>query len=66
MTGAHQAQITELRSQHQRDILEAVEEERQRHEQLENGIRAAYALDREGAIEKERTAIRERYVIADI
>lgn len=60
MNGSHQAQITELRSQYQRDLQQAIEEERQRHEQLENGIRAAYALDREAAIEKERNAIRER------
>lgn len=61
MTGTHQNQIAELRRQHQRDILQAVEEERAKHEQLESGIRETYALDREATIEKERKAIRERF-----
>lgn len=61
MTSTHQNQIAELRRQQQRDILQAVEEERAKHEQLESGIRETYALDREVAIEKERKAIRERF-----
>lgn len=61
MTATHQTQLADLRRQHQHDLLQAVEEERHKHEQLESGIRAAYALDREGAIEKERNAIRERF-----
>lgn len=60
MTAAHHSQTTELRRQQQHDLLQAVEEERHKHEQLESGIREAYALDREAAIEKERNAIRER------
>lgn len=61
MTSSHQTQLADLRRQQQRDLLQAIEEERHKHEQLENGIRESYATDREAAIEKERNAIRERY-----
>lgn len=60
MTCNHQKEITELKRQHQQDILDAVEKARQKHEIMEMGIRDTYAQDREAAIEKERSAIRER------
>lgn len=60
MTCNHQKEITELKRQHQQDILDAVEKTRQKHEIMEMGIRDTYACDREAAIEKERSAIRER------
>lgn len=61
MTCNHQKEITELKRQHQQDLLDAVEEARQKHEIMEMTIRDTYAQDREVAIEKERNAIRERY-----
>lgn len=61
ITCNHQKEITELKRQHQEEILNAVEEARQKHESLEMSIRETYAKDREVAIEKERNAIRERY-----
>lgn len=60
ITCNHQKEITELKRQHQEEILNAVEEARQKHESLEMSIRETYARDREVAIEKERNAIRER------
>lgn len=60
MTAAHQKEIAELKRLHQQDLLDAVEEVRLKHEQLECGIRESYAQDRETSIEKERNAIRER------
>lgn len=60
MTCSHQKEINELKRQHQQDLLNAVAEERQKHEVIEMGIRESYSHDREVAIEKERNAIRER------
>lgn len=60
MTCNHQREITELKRNHQQQILDAVDELRQKHEVLETGMRDTYAQDREAAIEKERNAIRER------
>lgn len=60
ITCNHQKEITELKRQHQEEILNAVEEARLKHESLEMGIRETYAKDREVAIEKERNAIRDR------
>lgn len=62
MTCTHQKEITELKRQHHQDLLDAVEAARRQHESLEMGIRDSYAQDREVSIEKERNAIRERYV----
>lgn len=62
MTSDHQKEITELKRKHQQDILDAVEEARQKHESIEMSIRDSYAQDREVAIEKERNAIRERFI----
>lgn len=62
MTSNHQQEITELKRQHHQDLLDAVEAARRQHENLEMGIRDSYAQDREVSIEKERNAIRERYV----
>lgn len=62
MTCNHQKEITDLKRQHQQDLLDAVEEARQKHEIVEMAIRDTYAKDREAAIEKERNAIRERYI----
>ncbi|XP_055313157.1 centrosomal protein of 131 kDa isoform X2 [Sitodiplosis mosellana] len=61
ITCNHQKEITELKRQHQEEILNAIEEARQKHESLEMGIRETYAKDREVAIEKERNAIRDRF-----
>ncbi|XP_031626285.1 centrosomal protein of 131 kDa isoform X2 [Contarinia nasturtii] len=61
ITCNHQKEMTELKRQHQEEILNAVEEARQKHESLEMGIRETYAKDREVAIEKERNAIRDRF-----
>lgn len=61
MTSNHQKEITELKCQHQQELLNAVEEARHKHESVEMNIRENYAQDRENAIERERNAIRERY-----
>ncbi|GAB0097121.1 Centrosomal protein of 131 kDa [Sergentomyia squamirostris] len=61
LTQSHQEEIGEMRRQHQQEILAAIEETRQKHELVEKAIRESYAEDREAVIEKERTAIRERY-----
>ena len=61
MTCNHQREVTELKRKYQQDLLDAVEESRLKHEQMEMSIRDSYAQDREVAIEKERNAIRERY-----
>lgn len=60
MTCNHQKEINELKRHHQQELLNAVTDERQKHEMLEMGIRESYSQDREVAIEKERNAIRER------
>lgn len=60
MTCNHQREMTELKRHHQQELLDAVEEARQKHELMEMTIRDSYAQDREAAIEKERNAIRER------
>lgn len=62
MTSNHQKEIAELKRQHQQDIQDTIEEGRQKYESMEKSIRDSYAQDREGAIDKERTAIRERYI----
>lgn len=56
----HQREVTDLKRSHQMQLLDALEEARLKHEQIENGIRESCALDREAIIEKERNAIRER------
>lgn len=60
MTSNHQMEITELKRNLQQELLNAVAEERHKHEVIEMGIRESYSHDREVAIEKERNAIRER------
>lgn len=60
ITCNHQKEITELKRQHQQEILDAVDEARHKHESSEMNMRENYAQDREVAIEKERNAIRER------
>lgn len=60
ITCNHQKEITEMKRQHQQEILDAVDEARQKHESSEMSMRDNYAQDREVAIEKERNAIRER------
>lgn len=61
MTSNHQTEINDLKCQHQQDILETIDETRRKYELIEKAIRDSYAKDREGAIEKERNAIRERF-----
>ncbi|XP_034478866.1 centrosomal protein of 131 kDa isoform X2 [Drosophila innubila] len=56
----HQREVTDLKRTHQMQLLDALEEARLKHEQIENGIRESCAQDREAIIEKERNAIRER------
>ncbi|ALC42444.1 dila [Drosophila busckii] len=56
----HQREITELKRTHQMQLLDALEEARLKHEQIEASIRESCAQDRESIIEKERHAIRER------
>ncbi|KAL7736764.1 hypothetical protein ACLKA6_015615 [Drosophila palustris] len=56
----HQREVTDLKRAHQMQLLDALEEARLKHEQIENGIRESCAQDREAIIEKERNAIRER------
>lgn len=63
MTSNHQKEITELKRQHQQELLDAVDEARHKHESVEMNIRENYAQDREHAIERERNAIRERYAV---
>lgn len=60
MSCEHQKEIMELKRTHQQELLDAVDEVRQKHESLERSVRASHAQDREAAIEKERNAIRER------
>ncbi|XP_001360940.2 centrosomal protein of 131 kDa [Drosophila pseudoobscura] len=57
----HQREVTELKRSHQMQLLDALEEARLKHEQIETGIRESCTQDRESIIEKERTAIRERF-----
>ncbi|XP_017045402.1 centrosomal protein of 131 kDa [Drosophila ficusphila] len=57
----HQREVTELKRAHQMQLLDALEEARTKHEQIETGIRESCAQDREAVIEKERAAIRERF-----
>ncbi|XP_075167994.1 centrosomal protein dilatory [Haematobia irritans] len=57
----HQQQITELKRAHQQQLLDALEDARLKHEQIENSIRESCAQDREAIISKERNAIRERF-----
>ncbi|TMW52960.1 hypothetical protein DOY81_001993 [Sarcophaga bullata] len=57
----HQNEITELKRNHQQQLLNALEEARIKHEQIENSIRESCAQDRESIISKERNAIRERF-----
>ncbi|XP_023296263.2 centrosomal protein of 131 kDa isoform X1 [Lucilia cuprina] len=57
----HQKEITELKRAHQQQLLDALEEERLKHEQIEKTIRESCAQDRESIISKERNAIRERF-----
>uniref|UniRef100_A0A0A1XT81 5-azacytidine-induced protein 1 n=1 Tax=Zeugodacus cucurbitae TaxID=28588 RepID=A0A0A1XT81_ZEUCU len=61
MTCNHQRVTTELKQAHQQQLLDALEEARLKHEQIENSIRESCAQDRESIIEKERLAIRERF-----
>lgn len=63
MSSNHQKELIELKRQHQQDILQAIEQTRQKHEAIEMGIRTSYSQDREIAIEKERNAIRIRFDI---
>lgn len=58
----HQQEMSELKRQHQESLTFALDEARMKHEQVENDIRKSCAEDRESVIEKERKAIRERYV----
>lgn len=60
MSCNHQKEITELKRAHQLQLLDALEESRLKHEQIENSIRESCAQDRESIISKERIAIRER------
>lgn len=57
MSSEHQKVIMELKRTHQQEILDAVDECRQKHEDLNRNLRASYAQDREASIEKERNAI---------
>lgn len=56
----HQREVTELKRAHQQQLLDALDEARLKHEQIENSIRESCAQDRESIISKERNAIRER------
>jgi 5-azacytidine-induced protein 1 len=60
MTTEHKREITEIRAAHKQELQDAVDAAKQRFEQQEKMIRDSYAHDREGAIEKERLAIKER------
>uniref|UniRef100_A0A1A9UD99 5-azacytidine-induced protein 1 n=1 Tax=Glossina austeni TaxID=7395 RepID=A0A1A9UD99_GLOAU len=61
MSICHQKDLTELKSQHQQQLLTASEEARVKHEQIENSIRESCTQDRESVIAKERTVLRERF-----
>uniref|UniRef100_A0A1A9WWU9 Centrosomal protein of 131 kDa n=1 Tax=Glossina brevipalpis TaxID=37001 RepID=A0A1A9WWU9_9MUSC len=61
MSTSHLKELTELKSQHQQHLLDALEEARLKHEQIENSIRESCTQDRESVIAKERTVIRERF-----
>lgn len=60
MIAKHQKEMNEFKSKAQQDVEEAIEVTKLKYEQNEKDIRNSYAQDREGAIERERNAIRER------
>lgn len=60
MSTCHQKALTELKSQHQQQLLTALEQARVKHEQIENSIRESCTQDRESVIAKERAVLRER------
>ncbi|KAM7343644.1 centrosomal protein dilatory [Cochliomyia hominivorax] len=61
MNANHLKEINELKLMHQKQLLDALEEARVKHEQIENSIRESCAQDRESIIAKERNAIRDRF-----
>lgn len=63
MQSNHQKEMGEVKKQHQKEILDTVDELKLKYDEKEKEIRDSYAKDREGAIERERLAIVERYEI---
>lgn len=61
MTSNYQKEIADLKHKHQYDIQNTLEEARINYETKETTIRDTYAKDREGAIERERQALQDRY-----
>lgn len=63
MNSQHQQEISDLKRQHQENLIKALDDARIKHEHVENDIRKSCAEDRESVIEKERKVIRERFVV---
>lgn len=61
MNSSNNKEIEDLKRQHQIDIITAIEETKSKFEKVERNIRDSYAEEREGAIDRERKAIKERY-----
>lgn len=61
MTEKHQQEMADIRREHQNDLHDKLDEARAKYEQMEKGVRESCAEDREAVIEKERSAIRDRY-----
>lgn len=61
MTSNYQKEIADLKHKHQYDLQNVMEEARLNYETKENTIRDSYAKDREGAIERERQALQDRF-----
>lgn len=63
MTANHQKEIADLKKVHQKELLDSADNLKTKYEEKERDIRDSYARDRENAIERERLAILERYVL---
>lgn len=61
MTAQHKQEIEDMKKQNQIEIMKAVDETKSRFDKIERNIRDSYAEEREGAIERERKAIKDRY-----
>lgn len=61
MTSNYQKEIADLKHKHQYELQNVMDEARLNYETKENTIRDSYAKDREGAIERERQALQDRF-----
>lgn len=61
MQNNHQKEVADVKKVHQKELLDTADELKLKYDEKEKEIRDSYARDREGAIERERQAILERY-----